>query len=90
MAGNSTVHIGTWENRIVSCESFQQAEEVRRKYGRGTNGAEAELKRVRSVLENGAYIQMLDQFIPPDVSYQTCLYYMERRWELLSHPYKGG
>ena len=47
MAGNSTVHIGTWENRIVPCESFQQAEEARRKYGdavvglihsRGVNG----------------------------------------------------
>jgi hypothetical protein len=33
MAGNSTVHIGTWENRIALCESFQQAEEARRKYG---------------------------------------------------------
>jgi len=33
MAGNSIVHIGTWENRIVPCESFQQAEEARRKYG---------------------------------------------------------
>ena len=32
MAGNLTVHIGTWENRIVPCESFQQAEEARRKY----------------------------------------------------------
>ena len=27
-----TVHIGAWENRIVSCESFQQAEEARWKY----------------------------------------------------------
>jgi hypothetical protein len=33
MAGNSTVHIGTWENRIAPCKSFQQAEEARRKYG---------------------------------------------------------
>ncbi|MFC1781357.1 hypothetical protein ACFLZ8_03745 [Planctomycetota bacterium] len=47
MAGNSTVHIGTWENRIAPSESFQQAEEARRKYGdavvglihiRGVNG----------------------------------------------------
>ena len=47
MAGNSTVHIGTWENRIVPYLSFQQAEEARRKYGdavvglihsRGVNG----------------------------------------------------
>jgi len=33
MAGNSTVHIGTWESHIVPCRSFQQAEEARRKYG---------------------------------------------------------
>ncbi len=33
MAGNLTVHIGTWENRIVPSISFQQAEEARRKYG---------------------------------------------------------
>jgi hypothetical protein len=33
VAGNSTVHIGTWENHIVPNRSFQQAEEARRKYG---------------------------------------------------------
>jgi hypothetical protein len=33
MAGNPTVHIGTWENHIVPKRSFQQAEEARRKYG---------------------------------------------------------
>ena len=33
VAGNSTVHIGTWENHIVPDGSFQQAEEARRKYG---------------------------------------------------------
>jgi len=33
MAGNSTVHIGTWESRIVPDRSFQQAGEARRKYG---------------------------------------------------------
>ena len=47
MAGKLTVHIGTWENRIVPYRSFQQAEEARRKYGspvvglihsRGVNG----------------------------------------------------
>jgi hypothetical protein len=32
MAGNPTVHIGTWENHIVPKRSFQQAEEARRKY----------------------------------------------------------
>ena len=33
MAGNSIVHIGTWESHIVAEASFQQAEEARRKYG---------------------------------------------------------
>jgi len=33
MAGNSTVHIGTWESHIAPNGSFQQAEEARRKYG---------------------------------------------------------
>jgi len=33
MAGNPTVHIGTWDNHIAPDGSFQQAEEARRKYG---------------------------------------------------------
>lgn len=33
VAGNLTVRIGTWEDRIAPCRSFQQAEEARRKYG---------------------------------------------------------
>ncbi len=33
MAGNLTVHIGTWESHIAPKGSFQQAEEARRKYG---------------------------------------------------------
>jgi hypothetical protein len=33
VAGNPTVHIGTWENHIVPNRSFQQAEEARRRYG---------------------------------------------------------
>ena len=33
MAGNLTVHIGTWESHVAPNGSFQQAEEARRKYG---------------------------------------------------------
>jgi hypothetical protein len=33
VAGNLTVHIGTWENHIAPNRSVQQAEEARRKYG---------------------------------------------------------
>jgi uroporphyrinogen decarboxylase len=53
----------------------------------GREGVESELNRVQPVLEQGAYIPMLDHFVPPDVSYQTYLYYVERRRELLSRPY---
>lgn len=47
MAGNLTVHIGTWESHIIPHRSFQRAEEARRKYddmavgltrSRGVNG----------------------------------------------------
>ncbi len=33
MAGNLTVHIGTWESRVAPNGSLQQAEEARRRYG---------------------------------------------------------
>jgi len=33
MAGNPTVHIGTWESHVAPSGCFQQAEEARRKYG---------------------------------------------------------
>ncbi|UCF16554.1 MAG: hypothetical protein JSW59_03660 [Phycisphaerales bacterium] len=55
----------------------------------GRQGVESELRRIQPVLEAGAYIPMLDHFVPPDVSYDTYLYYVERRRELLSRPYKG-
>jgi hypothetical protein len=46
VAGNLTVHIGTWENHIVPDRSFQQAEEARRKYGDMVVG----LTRIRGVI----------------------------------------
>jgi hypothetical protein len=49
MAGNSTVHIGTWESRIVPYRSFQQAEEARRKYG-GTAVGPGHIRGVDGVM----------------------------------------
>ena len=49
----------------------------------GPEGVDSELKQVQPVLEQGAYIPMLDHFVPPDVSYQTYLYYVERRLALI-------
>lgn len=49
----------------------------------GREGVDAELRRVRPLLKEGAYIPFIDHYVPPDVSYQTYLYYVERRRELL-------
>ncbi len=49
----------------------------------GKDGIDAELRRVQPLLREGAYIPMLDHFVPPDVPYETYLYYVERRRELL-------
>jgi hypothetical protein len=52
----------------------------------GREEVDAELARVRPLLKEGGYIPMLDHFVPPDVSYETYLYYVERRREMLSKP----
>jgi uroporphyrinogen decarboxylase len=53
----------------------------------GREGIDGELKRVQPLLKEGAYIPMLDHFVPPDVSYENYVYYVERRRELLANPY---
>jgi len=55
----------------------------------GREGIDAELRRVQPLWEDGAYIPMLDHFVPPDVSYSNFCYYVERRRELLNHPVQG-
>ena len=75
--------------------------ELRRKFGRvplmggmdkraiatGRDGVDGELKRIQPLLKEGAFIPMLDHFVPPDVSWETYVYYVERRRELLDNPY---
>ena len=53
MAGNRTVHVGTWENHIVPPRSFQQAEEARRKYGDMVVGL-THIRGVAGVMPGGA------------------------------------
>lgn len=52
----------------------------------GRAGVDAEMARVRPVLAEGAFIPLVDHFVPPDVSYDTYLYYVERRREILGGP----
>jgi uroporphyrinogen decarboxylase len=56
----------------------------------GRAGVDAELERLRPVLEQGGFIPMLDHFVPPDVSYADYCYYVDRRRALLSRPHPGG
>jgi hypothetical protein len=44
---------------------------------------DAELARVMSLVRESAYLPMLDHFVPPGVSFDTCRYYVERRHEML-------
>lgn len=50
----------------------------------GREGVDAELARVAPLVREGAYIPLLDHFVPPDVSYETYQYYVERRREMLA------
>ena len=67
--------------------------EVRRKYGRelriwggvdkraligGPETIDAELRRVKPLIDEGGYIPITDHSIPPDVSYENYCYYMKR------------
>jgi hypothetical protein len=53
MAGNRTVHIGTWESHAAPNRSFQQAEEARRKYG-GMAVGPVHSRGVAGVMSGGA------------------------------------
>lgn len=58
----------------------------KRVLAQGRDGVDAELARVMPLVRDGGFIPMLDHFVPPDVSWETYRYYVERRRELLSRP----
>lgn len=62
----------------------------KRVVARGREGVDAELRRIQPLLQEGAYIPCIDHFVPPDVSYDTYLYYVERRRELAQNPNKSA
>jgi uroporphyrinogen decarboxylase len=72
--------------------------EVRRRYGRelrlwfgidkralarGPAAIDAELRRVRPLVEDGGYVPGLDHSMPPDVSFDNYCYYMEHLPDIL-------
>lgn len=54
----------------------------------GREGVDAELQRLQPLMAEGAYIPSIDHFVSHDISYQTYLYYVERRRELSLNPGK--
>ena len=50
----------------------------------GRHGVDAELARVLPLVREGGFVPMLDHYVPPDVSFETYRYYVERRRELLA------
>jgi hypothetical protein len=53
----------------------------------GPAGVDTEMQRIEPALKEGAFIPMLDHFVPPDVSYDTYRYYVECRRERLCRPW---
>lgn len=53
----------------------------------GRDGVDTELRRIQPLLQEGAYVPSVDHFVPPDISYDTYVYYVERRRELAINPY---
>jgi uroporphyrinogen decarboxylase-like protein len=45
---------------------------------------DADLERVRPLIEDGGYVPGPDHSMPPDVPYANYCYFMERLWEVLS------
>lgn len=50
----------------------------------GKDGVDSEMKRLTPLIREGAFIPMIDHFVPPDIDYATYCYYVERRREILS------
>jgi uroporphyrinogen decarboxylase len=72
--------------------------EVRREYGRdlriwfgidkralaqGPEAIDAELRRVRPLMDEGGYVPGLDHSMPPDIPFANYCYYMEQLWGIL-------
>lgn len=50
---------------------------------KGKDAIDREMERVRPLVEEGGYIPTVDHRVPPDVSYENYLYYLERKQEVL-------
>lgn len=49
----------------------------------GKESIDRELERIQPLIEQGGYIPTVDHRVPPDVSFENYLYYLEKRKEIL-------
>lgn len=56
----------------------------KRALARGREAIDAELARVRPLIEEGGYIPGPDHGLPPDVSFANYCYFMEKLWEVIT------
>ena len=50
---------------------------------KGKEAIDQELKRLRPLVEKGGYIPTVDHRVPPDVSFENYLYYIEKKKECM-------
>ncbi len=55
----------------------------KRQLAKGKDAIDAELQRLKPLLDAGGYIPTVDHTVPPEVSYDNFCYYMERKKQLL-------
>lgn len=55
----------------------------KRAFARGRDAIDAELERIKPVLEIGSFMPTADHLVPPDVSLADYLYYREKKQKLL-------
>ena len=55
----------------------------KRAVARGPKAIDAELERLRPLVEQGGYIPHIDHAIPPDVSWENFLHYMQAKKRLI-------
>ena len=58
----------------------------KRALAQGREAIDREIERIRPAYELGGYIPHVDHSVPPDVSWDSYLYYLEKRAELLGWP----
>ena len=52
----------------------------------GKDAIDAEIERIRPLVEQGGYVPHVDHRVPPDVTYENYLYYLKRKREAFGIP----